>query len=273
MARSIDTIYREIITSKESKPELDSLDSASATAIYRIWAYVTASVIFTLETLFDLFRAEVEGIILSQKPGSLLWYRAMCLGFRYGVGLVVINGRVGYPASDSTPALLAQCSVREAADGLVIKVAKEVSSQLQPLALEELNSFSAYVSAIKYAGTPTRIINIAANLLMVEATVYYDPLIIKANGEAIADGSRPVDTAIESYLRELPFDGRLKQTSLVEAVMSTPGVLDLKIASLQHKYESYGYESIEVSHIPESGYFKIDPSAQLSSTIQYIPYV
>jgi len=273
MARSIQTIYQEIIAAKEAKPELDAMDSGSVTARWRLWAWVTASVIFTHETLFDLFRAEVQGIILTQKPGSLMWYRAMCLGFRYGVGLVVENGRIGYPAGDTTPALLAQCSVREAADGLVIKVAKEVSTALEPLIQDELNSFSAYVAAIKYAGTPTRIINIQANLLKIEGIIFYDPLLIKSNGEAIADGTRPVDAVIEAYLRDLPFDGRLKRFSLKEKIMSTSGVSDLKITSVQHKYESYDYQEIEVSHIPESGYFKIDPASQLSLTLQYLPYV
>lgn len=273
MARSIDTIYQEIITAKSGYTSLDVLDSSSVTAIWRLWAYVTASVIFTLETLHDLFKAEVEGIIATQKPASLMWYRAMCLGFRYGVGLIIENGRIGYPSGDTTPPLLAQCSVREAADGLVFKVAKEVSSALEPLSTDELNSFSAYVAAIKYAGTPIRIINIAANLLKIEGAVYYDPLIIKADGSAIADGTRPVDTAITNFLRNMPFDGRLKRTSLSEVIMSTNGVLDLNITKVHHKYESYGYTPIEVSHIPESGYFKIDPDSPLSLTIQYIPYV
>lgn len=274
MARSITAIYSEIVAAKEAKPELDLLDSGSVTSIWRLWAWVTATVIFTLETLFDLFRAEVEGIILTQKPGSLQWYRAMCLGFRNGVGLVVENGRIGYPAGDTTPTLLAHCSVREAADGIVIKVAKRGPNGLEPLSQDELNSFWAYIAAIKYAGTHIRIINIQANMLKIAATVYYDPLIIKATGEAIADATRPVDGSIESYLSDLlPFDGRLKRTTLAELMMSVSGVLDLNITSVQHKYEGYDYHEIEVSHIPESGYFKIDPASQLSLTIQYLPYV
>jgi len=273
MARSIDTINSEIIAAKEAESGLDSLESTSVTSIWRLWAYVTASIIFTLETLWDLFKGEIEGIFATQRPGTLLWYRATCLAFRYGVGLIVNNGRIGYPLDNTTPPLLAQCSVREAADGLVIKIAKDVSGELQPLTTEESNSFNAFISSIKYAGTPVRVVNSAANLLKLQLTIYYDPLIFKPNGERIIDSVRAVDEAIESYLRSLPFDGRLKITSLVDTIMGVEGVQDCFVTAVSHKYESYPYEEIEVSHIPESGYFKIDPVSPLTSTLIFTPHV
>lgn len=274
MARSIDTIYAQIISEKADRQELDVLDSTSSTAIYRLWAYVTAAVIFTLETLFDLHRAEVDGIIATQKPGSLLWYRSMCLGFRHGVGLVVENGRVGYPpGANEIPPLIAQCSVREAADGLVVKIAKEVGSELEPLSVTELSAFSAYLSAIKYAGTPVRIINSPAELLMINAVIYYDPIVFTASGTSLADNSRPVDAAIQNYLRNLPFDGRLKRTALIEVILDVPGVKDVQITTLSSKYEQYPYEPIPVSYIPIPGYFKIDPNTPLSNSLTYQAYV
>ncbi|MDY0102839.1 MAG: hypothetical protein RBS07_07845 [Lentimicrobium sp.] len=280
MARSIDTIYAQIIVEKANRQELDALDSTSATAIYRLWAYVVASVIFTLETLFDLHRAEVEGIIATQKPGSLLWYRAMCLGYKPGAGLVVENGRVGYPpGANDIPPLIAQCSVREAADGIVIKIAKEVAGELEPLSTgigtrpNELNPFSAYLAQIKYAGTPVRIINSPAELLIMNAVVFYDPIMITASGTLIADGSRPVDNAIQAYLRNLPFDGRLKRTALIDAILAAPGVKDVQITTLSSKYEQYPYEPIPVSHIPIPGYFKIDPNTPLTNSLTYQAYV
>lgn len=273
MARSIDTIFNEIITAKEAESGLDFLNSTSVTAIWRLWAYITATVMFTLETLWDLFKGEIEGIFATQRPGTLLWYRATCLAFRYGVGLIVNNGRIGYSTDDSTPALLAQCSVREAADGLVIKIAKDVSGELQPLSTEESNSFNAFISSIKYAGTPVRVVNSASNLLKIQLTIYYDPLIFKPNGERIIDSARTVDQAIESYLRNLPFDGRLKVTSLVDTIMNVEGVQDCHVTAISHKYESYPYEIIEVSHIPESGYFKVDPIHPMTSTLIFTPHV
>lgn len=274
MARTIDTIFAQIINEKESRQELDALDSTSSTAIYRLWAYVTAAVIFTLETLFDLFKSEVLGIIAVQKPGSLLWYRMMCLGYKPGVALIVDNGRVGYPpeAAD-VPSLIAQCSVREAADGLVIKIAKEVNDELEPLSITEQNSFSAFLAAIKYAGTRTRVINSPAELLQINAVVFYDPLLLTPAGTVINGPEKPVESAIQEYLRNLPFDGRLKITTLIDIILAVEGVLDVLITGVLSKYEQYPYEPISVSRIPESGYFKIDQNLPLSATLTYQAYV
>lgn len=278
MARSMDTIYAQIIAEKATRQELDALDSSSSTALYQLWAYVVAAVMFTLETLFDLHRAEVEGIIATQKPGSLLWYRGMCLGFRPGIGLVVENGRVGYPpGANEIPPLIAQCSVREAADGLVIKIAKEVGGQLEPLDDDpennEINSFSSYLAQIKYAGTPARIINSPAELLKLNAVIYYDPIMITNSGALLVDGSRPVDIAVQAYLRNLPFDGRLKRNALIDAILAAPGIKDVQITGLSSKYEQYPYEPIVVSHIPIPGYFKIDPNTPLTTSLTYQAYV
>ena len=78
MARSIDTIYNLIIAEKETKAELSGLTTESATSVFRLWAWITAAVIFTLEALFDLFKTELETLLLTLKPGTLPWYQEMC---------------------------------------------------------------------------------------------------------------------------------------------------------------------------------------------------
>lgn len=277
MARNITAIYNEIVLTKEQNVELQTLNSSSATAVWRLWAWIVAAAIFTVEMMHDLFIAEVESIIATHMPATLLWYRSICLQFRYGVALEVNEGRIGYPADDDTPPLIAQCSVREAADGLVVKVAKEVSGELVPLSIDymlpELDAFTAYLQAVKYAGTPVRIININANLLKIEATIIYDPLLMTQSGVSLADGTRPVDVAVQAFLRNLPFDGRLKRSALIEAMKAATGVKDAYVDTLQHKYESYMYDDIGISHVPESGYFKIDPAYPLETQLTYTVYV
>ncbi len=270
MQRSIQTIYNEIIAAKDAEPSLQALDSQSQTAIWRLWAYITAGAIFTVETLFGLYKTEVESVLANKTPGTLLWYRNVCLAFRYGVGLTLHNGRIGYPADDETPPLLARCSVRETGSGLLLKVAKKDGDNLSPLSNEEFNSFQAYLAAVKYAGTPLQVVNAPSNKLMIAADIYYDPLLITGTGEYIADGARPAELAIQSYLRNLPFDGRLSRTSLVAAIKSIVGITDVNITQLEHEYASSGYQPIVVSHVPESGYFEIAQDHPLSDYLNYV---
>lgn len=277
MSRNISSIYNEMLSAKEQNPELQGLNSGSSTAIWRLWMWVVAAAIFTVEMFHDLFIAEVENIISTKTAGTLFWYRSRCLDFRYGVALEVHDGRITYPADDTTSPLLAQCSVSEAADGLIVKIAKDDDGELVPLSntplKPEFDAFVAYLSSIKYAGTPIRVINSPANLLRMQITVFYDPLLISPTGTLLSDSSRIIDDTIADFLRNLEFDGRLKRSSLVQAIKSAQGVKDAYITLLEHKYKDYWYVPIEVSHIPESGYFKIDPSFPLTSSITYLSYV
>lgn len=273
MARSIQTIFDQIVTAKEENADLQSLDSTSSTAIWRLWAWVIATVLFTVETMHDLFKAEVEGIVASKIPGSLPWYRSICLSFQYGDGLVFSGGQYGYASIDPEKQIIDQCSVREAVDGLVIKIAKEDDGELVPLANEEENSFQAFIQKVKFAGTHVRIINIEGNKMRIEGTIYYDPLMINSDGTDKNTGSRPVDLAIGNFLRSLPFDGRLKRTAIIDAILSVPGVFDVSLEILSYKYAEYEYQDITVSHVPESGYFKVDPFYPLISSFTYIPHV
>lgn len=269
MARSIETLYNLIIAEKEARTELDVLSSTSATAIWRLWAWVTAAVLYTVELMHDLFRTEITTLLQTLKPGTLLWYREMCKAFQFGDDLAWVNGAYVYPVIDAEKQIIAQCSVSEGQRGLVVKVAREVSGALEVLTAEQEAAFTAYVGRRKYAGTKVSIVNSAANLLKVIATVVYDPLLFNSSGELLSDGTRPVDVAIENYLRNLPFNGRLRVTALVDAIQAVDGVMDVGLVALSHKYGANPYASIAVSHVPESGYFKIDPDFALSATITY----
>ena len=273
MARSIETIYSLIIAEKEAKAELAGLTSESAAAVWRLWVWVTAAVLFTTESMFELFKQEIESIVLTRKSGTLLWYQAICKGFQYGDGLVWSDLQYGYPIYDSTKQLISQCSVRDGVDGLVVKIAKEVGGVLTPLTSAEEGAFQAYIQKVKFAGTRLFIINSSANLLRCQITVYYDPMILTSGGLSLKDGSTPVEAAINNYLLQLPFDGRLQISMLSAALMRTEGIKDIYIAEIAQKYGSLAYEAVSVSKIPESGYFAIDPLFPLASTINYMAYV
>lgn len=271
MARSIQTIFNAIIAAKEANSALDGLDTTSVTSVYRQWAWITATVQYVIETMLDLFRVEMQVMLANLKPGSLLWYQAMCKAFQLGDDLVWINGQWAYATIDPAKQIIAQCSVTEGERGLVIKVAKLSGAEWIPLTTPEINAFTAYVAKMKFAGTKVVIVNSAANLLKIAATIYYNPLVLSQNGELIVEGSKPVVVAISNYLASLPFNGRLMLTALTDAIQAATGVEDLQLTTVQQKNGANPYADIIVSHIPESGYFKIDPANPLDIT--YTPHV
>ena len=60
MARTVSEIQEEILRQKNQEPSLNTLNSNSKVAIWRLWAYITAFVIWTLEKIFDEHKKEVS---------------------------------------------------------------------------------------------------------------------------------------------------------------------------------------------------------------------
>lgn len=269
MARSIATINSEILAAKEADTELQNINSTSATAIWRLWAWVTAAVIFSVESMFDLFKVELTTLLQSQKPGTLQWYQSMCREFQYGDDLVWVDGKYLYQVIDPAKQIIAQCSVSEGNSGLVVKIAKESGGELEQLLLDEEVAFKTYLSKRKYAGTKVSPVNSSANKLWIQATVIYDPLLLHADGTLIIGGLRPVDAAITTFLRNLPFSGILRRSAIMDAIQKVPGVIDCRISLLQSKYGLNAYQEIVINQIPESGYFKIDTAHPLNTNITY----
>lgn len=270
MARQINTIIQEIIAEKEAQPQLSALSSSSSTAIWRLWVYVVAVAIYSVEIMFDFLRDEIFAVVDAKTPGTLTWYRNQALNYRHGSHLVFdSNGWPSYPDNDSSPKIISQCSVREVSNGLLIKIAKK-TNELMPLDSDELAGFSEYISLVKYAGTPIRIVNGGAVQLSVSIEIQYDVLLLESDGKEIITGNYPVIDTINAFLENLPFDGRLSKNALIDYIIkNAPGVKDLVILYLGWRsIDTESYQSIESSHVPSTGYFKIT-----DLNVTYVNYV
>ena len=97
MARSIATIKAEITTSFMADEGLSSaygfevgasFDSVfSKVSLESIIFGIVATVIYTLEVLFDSHKSEITDLLDSQKPHRTRWYRDKVLAFQFGRSL------------------------------------------------------------------------------------------------------------------------------------------------------------------------------------------
>jgi len=272
MARSVNTIFNSILAAKEANADLAVINTSSKTSIYRLWAWITATAMFTVETFFDLLPAELKGILASQKSARLLWYRWIAMQFQFGDALQVSDyGAVSYSNIDTTKQIIKQCNAVESGDGIILKIATiDTNNALCPLSTEQLNAFSVYIAKVKIAGTHVFIRNRQADKIKIAGIVYFNPLIMRPDGTLISDNSRPVDNVSTDFLRNLLFDGLLRRTDIISTVKTATGVVDFKLIDLQCCTNDSGeYNEIDVSYLPESGYFKIDDLFPLATTITY----
>lgn len=277
MARSITVIQQEIFQSIALNPDLAGLNSISKVAIYRLFVFVVAFAIWTLELLFDKHKSEIDTALYEQKSGTPRWYRNMSLAFQYGFDLTTGNSfklLTDDDQFDNTNAtdeqieaskIIKYCSVKESLESnrLTIKVAGESGTDLLPLNPNQITAFTKYLQEIKFAGVKLNVVNNPADQLVLFMAVYRDVLVIDELGNSIKNGGKPVETAVNNYMKSLPFDGELVLNDLIAVLRAVAGVNNVNIVNATSSYydtvtNSFTNQApINVKTIPIAGYFEV----------------
>nr|DAP01499.1 MAG TPA: Baseplate structural protein [Caudoviricetes sp.] len=269
MARSIQEIQNIILQAKAQEPVLESLNSTSKVAIWRLWVYIIAVAIWSLEKLFDQHRADIDKRLAELKPHTARWYRSKALAFQYGFDLLpdsdTFNNQGHTEEAIEASKIVKYSAVIESKNEgrLIVKIAGEQGEQLQPITEPQKQAFEAYLQEIKDAGVRLSVVNYQPDVLHLQMKIVYDPLVLDSNGQSIIHATHPVETAIKSYLKRLPFNGELVLAHLIDALQQAEGVKIPHLVLAQSKNITSGgdygaFETIEISKIPTAGYFSID---------------
>jgi hypothetical protein len=231
---------------------------------------IVAFSIWTLESLFDIHKEQIDQALYEQKSGSLRWNRNKALSFQYGFDLIEDSQFFdnGDATDDQIEAskIVKYCSVKESQESnrLIMKIAADVGGVLTPLNELQKESFLAYMNEVKYGGVKINVVNNPADILQLSLKVFRDPLVIDVDGNSILNGGKPLETAISEYLKDLPFDGELVLNDFIEKLREVPGIINVQIIYANSKYydlvtQNYtSYSGIEIKTIPQSGYFIVE---------------
>ena len=269
MARTITEIQNNIFDEIRTNENLTTLDSTSKVAIYRLIVFVVSYAIWTLELIFDTHKKQIDEAIYNQKSGTPRWYRSMSLAFQFGFALKIdddVFDNENFTAEQiEASKIIKYCSVKESLESsrLIVKVASESNDNLSPLTLQQIQSFSAYMEEIKYAGIKLNIVNNPADKLDLNMVVYRDPLVIDTTGNNILTGRKTIELAIKKYIKNLPFDGELVLNDMIDYLRDVPGVINVHIVSANASFKDLvtnlytPFMAINVKTIPVAGYFEI----------------
>lgn len=286
MARSITEIQQSILTQKDATASLSALEvltpseqqtlgnltSTSKVAIWRLWVYIIAVIVWTFEKIQDLHKIEITQLIADNQIGTADWFKNKMLAFQLGYTLspmLVYDNTDAIEADVLASKIIKQAAVEELAGRLKVKIAKEVIGELTPLTSEELAAAKAYAERIKYAGVKLSVISRVPDDFKCNYTIYYDPLVLDAYGARL-DGTddEPVQTAVKSFLRNLKFNGELSLTKLTDFLQSIEGVEEPVKNSAFAKYGGFPYSSINEYYIADAGYMKLDEE---NTTFIFLP--
>lgn len=276
MARSLENIQNEILTSIAANENLAPLNSTSKTAIWRLLMFIVAYSIFLLEQLFDTHTSEVNGIIDAKFPHRANWYRDKAKAFQYGFDLLPDTDKfnnVGFTdAQIEASKIIKYAAVTKNGGQILIKIASEVGGVLTPIAAPVKAAFDAYVDEIADCGVKYLVINNSPDLLLLNLRIYRDPLVLDANGQSILNGNYPVEDAINAFIKNLPFNGELVLAHLIDSLQAVEGVkiphiVEVQTSAVDINTGAYtDTQPVDVKVIPGSGYF-------FTTTFDNISYV
>lgn len=267
MARSISEIRENIAADFMNNPDIaaaygftrgSSFSSTFSRASFENVLFgVFAAAAWVIEALFDNHKEEVTTQIEESLPHRPKWYRDKMLDFM--VDMPLIQDTDKYDTSGMTDEAIEAAKVvkhavaLESADAsiLTIKVAGENDGVRAPLDAQTETQLKAYIAEIKDAGVRTALVNKEADIFNCDVDIYYDAILqpetVRANCQ----------TAIVSYIENLPFNGEYTDMALVDTLQLVDGT---KVVQLNNSSTSVSGEStqtvINARYVPSAGYFK-----------------
>lgn len=218
--------------------------------------YLFACAAWVVESLFESHKNDVETALDNQMPHRTKWYRNKTLLFMEGKTLVADTDR--YNTSDMTDdEIIALQVVKHAtatenrdASILTIKVAGEKAGSRCKLPDEVEKQLAAYLAEIKDAGVRINLVNSDPDTLSCDVDVYYNPMLTVDNVQ------QACESAIKSYIENLPFNGEYTNMSLVDVLQGVDGVkvVEFNSASAMAAGESIA-TTINGRYTPAAGYF------------------
>ncbi len=272
MARTIAQIQQSIIDAKNADATLSGLSSTSNVAVWLLWTYVVATCNWVLENLFDAHKAEVTGIIATQKPHTLQWYVTMAKQFQYGVSLPADSDTYTVPSTDPAVVIVSYAAVVELTTLVRVKVATLSAGLLAPVTSPQLTALTAYMQLVKDAGVRLQVTSGDPDTLQLKVKIYYDPLVLDATGARL-DGTSttPVKDAVNSFLTNLPFNGLFVLNNLIAALQAIEGVVIGDVVSAQATYASLPYTAVTVEYTPDAGYMALDET-YFTANVTYVSH-
>ena len=177
MARTIAEIQAQMDDEQALQSGLSGLNSPSQVAIYTLWKYIMSAAIFAHETLWDLFKAELEATSDSTPTGTESWVRNEILKFQYDATnpqiVELVDFVPAYNIVNDGLKIITRASVSTLPSRVVsVKVAK--SDPPVALVTAELNSLVSYLDTIGYAGVGFTVSSNTSDKLFLEAEIFYD---------------------------------------------------------------------------------------------------
>lgn len=231
MSRTLTEIYNEAVDTRNKYLELTELTNDSKMSIINAFTWVTSTVIYSFETLLDVFMTDISSIFNSRINGTPAYYANAMLKWQFGDELIINDEGTSFSFAqeDTTKRIISHVSYQEVYseeykdDVLILKVATGEADSLSRLTDEQLIAARAYLNQIKFAGVKCNVISRKGDVLVPRVTVYYDGAVSK---EELYDA---IDQSLIQFVNDMQFDSLLYTQKVIDAIQKTEHVTDVWI--------------------------------------------
>lgn len=229
MSRTLKQIYAEAISERNRRLELSEHSNDSKMFVMNGIAWMVAAMIYTFESILDVFAVDVSETISSRINGTPRYYANALLGYQQGDELVIREDGLafGYASEDPAKRIVTQVSYTESTDDtnvdskLILKVATGSKGALRQIEAAELAQITAYVNRIKFAGTRIEVISRPGDVLIPRLTVYWDGAVPESE---LYDA---LEERLNEYVMAIDFDAGVYVSQVWEALRSVEHVKDV----------------------------------------------
>ncbi len=211
-------------------------DQFSGVSLESLLTYVFSYCIWIFERIVCNTADEVIASIESKQLFSVPWYVAIAKAFQLGYELVynAETYEFSYAKTDSDAQIIKYVAIRQRqVEGVTKLQVFATKANKSAMTADELAAFSAYIESKGAAGTHFQFISLAPDQLVINADVYYNAQVLKANGEKLTDGTKPVDLAIADYLNNILYAGAFNRTKLTDKIQQADGVTDVVLGDIR----------------------------------------
>lgn len=233
MSRTIREIYNEALSERNKRLELAEFASDSKLSIMNGITWIVAAMIFTFESILDVFALDISQTLNERINGTPRYYANALLKYQHGDRLMVREDGLafGYVTEDSTKRIITQVSYTESGNDqsidnkLILKVATGSKGNLAEIDAERLAMIRAYIEQIKFAGTRVEVISRKGDVLTPRLSVYYDGAVLESE---MYDA---IEVALNDYVMNIDFDAGIYVSRILETIRKVEHVTDVHIDS------------------------------------------
>ncbi len=257
MSRTISQIYSEAIYVRNNYLQITELDSGrtkSKMSVLNLMTYVMAVLIYSYETILDVFQVNMAKLIKARMNGTPDWYVTMAMKFQFDSTAGTsdafgFNGdtlNLEYETVDTTHRIVTQAAWEEYTvhNAIILKVCKDNSDETQvangapymPLTSMELAAFKEYIKAIKFVGSSIYCVSLPPDIITIRcfnASIYYNDTY--TTGENVLNN---IKAALVNYSQSLEFNQYIYYQAIIDAIQSADNVINIE-SGIQISVRSY----------------------------------